>query len=99
MVNELPDRKTERSAFLRKHLEDIIFNSCIQYLKDMKVIDAHEGLAVMLSFLSSVTAHTVGLACQDKEIYKKMILNFYKDLQGYEDLIDFDGSTYFDDFE
>ena len=78
MMNELPDRKAERSAFLEHHMREMVSSTCIQYLKDMRPIDAHQGMAAMLNFLESVTAYTIGLVCEDKEIYRKFILQFYK---------------------
>lgn len=95
----LPNRNQERAAFLKQHLESGIDELVIQYLKDMKSLNAPDGMATLLTYLTAIVSRVTGLACRDARTYRAFIEQFYKNLQDHESVIEFDGMTYFDEFK
>ena len=98
-AKELPNRNKERAAFLRQHLESGIDELIIQYLQDMKPLNALDGMATLLTHLTAVVSRVSGLATRDAIAYRAFIETFYKNLQDRESVIEFDGITYFDEFK
>ena len=97
MANE--QRIEERKEFLKQYLHESSHEIFLQYLFSMKQIDAADGMAVMFNYLTMTVARTIGIAARNKEQYREFVEMFCKNLVEYEDVIVFDGITYFDNLE
>lgn len=92
----MQNRHKEQCDFLTEHFESEVKRIFGEYLRKMHSVDRVHAALKTTSFLSVLTAHTLGMFARNDRLWRILIQNHFEDVLSWEEDIDFDGVTYFD---